>query len=199
MDDAGALCAIPQDLSANLMLDIIEDALHAKQSEWIFLRELRVGTGRSHHSLQRLDAFALNCLRHNSMKRVCYEIKTSRSDYLCEMKNPLKRRLGLHLSNQFFFVTPIGLLSVQDIPNDCGLIEIGQAITEESKRLARSNAGFCYFDAENGWFCLITVPAPWRDTAAPTWQFAAAMLRNQQRALQEKPTPPPKQQKLEFS
>ena len=73
------------------LLDVVERCLHAKPSEWIFLRELRVGTGFRSSSAQRLDAFALNCFAHTSMKRVCYEVKTSRADFLCEMKQPLKR------------------------------------------------------------------------------------------------------------
>jgi hypothetical protein len=43
------------------LLDILERSLHASTSEWLFLRELRVGTGRRRNGgLQRLDAFALN-------------------------------------------------------------------------------------------------------------------------------------------
>jgi len=180
------------------MLDIVEASLHPKKSEWVFLRELRVGTGRSRQSLQRLDAFALNCYAHLGMKRVCYEIKASRADFLNEIKNPLKRRIGLHFSNEFFFVTPAGMLSIDEVPIDCGLIEVGHATTEDSKRLIRSHAGFFQVDPDSGCYCMVTVAAPWRDSPAPTWQFTAAMLRNQQRTLQENPPPPPKQQKLDL-
>ena len=161
------------------MLDLIEASFHAGKSEWVFLRELRVGTGRSQHSLQRLDAFALNCLAHLGMKRVCYEIKLSRADFLCEMKNPLKRRIGMHLSNEFFFVTPAGMLSLGEVPMDSGLIEVGRA-------------------PYSAWSCLVRVAAPWRDSPAPTWQFTAAMLRNQHRALTERAAIPPRQQKLDL-
>ena len=81
--------------AAQRSLDILERALHASRSEWLFLRELRVGTGRRNSSAQRLDAFALNCFPHLAMKRVCYEVKTSRADYLGELKRPLKRRIGM--------------------------------------------------------------------------------------------------------
>jgi hypothetical protein len=185
-------------INASSMLDIIETSFHASKTEWVFLRELRVGTGRSRNSLQRLDAFALNCLPHLAMKRVCYEIKISRSDFLCELKHPLKRRIGLHFSNEFFFVTPAGMLSLDEVPTHCGLIEVGRAITEDSKRLVRSHSGFFQVDPLTGTYCMVTVPAPWRDTPAPTWQFTAAMLRNQQRTLKETPQPYPKQQKLDL-
>ena len=180
------------------MLDILEESLHASKTEWVFLRELRVGTGRGRHSSQRLDAFALNCLPHLGMKRVCYEMKCSRADFACELRNPLKRRIGMHLSNEFYFVTPAGMLTFDEIPHDSGLIEVGLADTEDSKRLIRSHPGFFQIDPHNSHYCMITVPAPWRDTPAPTWQFAAAMLRNQQRAMREKPPAPPRQQKLDL-
>jgi hypothetical protein len=31
---------------------------------------------------------------------------------------------------------------------------------------------------------MVALPSPWLDTPGPTWQFAAAMLRNQQSAMQ---------------
>jgi len=88
------------------LIDIVERAIHPSASEWLFLRELRAGTGRQNGGAQRLDAFALNTLPHMAMKRVCYEVKTSRSDFLSELKRPLKRRIGLRYSNEFYFVTP---------------------------------------------------------------------------------------------
>jgi hypothetical protein len=103
--NAGAL------VDASSLLDIVELSLPERKSEWIFFRELRVRVGRGQNNLQRLDAFAFNCFPHLGMKRVCYEVKTSRADFLCEMKSPLKRRIGMHLSNECFFVTPAGLLA----------------------------------------------------------------------------------------
>src|SRR3954462_11764237 len=96
---------------AQNLLDVLERAFHSGRSEWLFLRELRVGTGRRTSGAQRLDAFALNCLPHLAMKRVCYEVKTSRADYFCELRNPLKRRIGMRFSNEFYFVIPGGMLS----------------------------------------------------------------------------------------
>ena len=61
------------------LIEIVEQAMHSAASAWLFLRELRVGTGRQDGGAQRLDAFALNTLPHTAMKRVCYEVKTSRA------------------------------------------------------------------------------------------------------------------------
>ena len=132
------------------------------------------------------------------MKRVCYEIKTSRSDFLCEVKRPLKRRMGLRYSNEFYFVTPPGLLDPAEIPVDCGLIEAGAIVDDEWKALSAQHPASFYFDPVRRAYCLVLVPAPWRDTPGPTWQFAAAMLRNQRRQFYEKPPLPPKQQKLDL-
>ena len=156
---------------------------------WLFLRELRVGTGHRNGGAQRLDAFALNCLPHLGMKRVCYEVKVARGDFLCEVKHPLKRRIGMRYSNEFYFVTPPGLMELSEVPVDCGLIECGRATLEEWKQLIKRQAGFFHFDPEKKTFCLMAVPAPWRETPGPTWQLVAAMLRNQRRRFEEAPPP----------
>jgi len=178
------------------LIEIVESALHASPSEWLFFRELRVGTGRQNSGAQRLDAFALNTLPHTAMKRVCYEVKTSRSDFLCELKHPLKRRIGMRYSNEFYFVTPAALLNVAEIPAECGLLEAGHATLAEWKDLIRRHAGFFNYDPERRAYCMLTIPAPWRDTPGPTWQLTAAMLRNQRRQFSEAPPPRPAQQRL---
>lgn len=179
---------------ATALLDTLERALHVSKSEWLFLRELRVGTGHRNNGAQRVDAFALNCLPHLAMKRVCYEVKVSRADFLGELRKPLKRRIGMRYSNEFYFVTPANMLKPSEIPVDCGLIEAGVTTFEEWRQLIKKQAGFFYFDPETGAYCLMVVPAPWRDTPGPTWQFVAAMMRNQRRCLEERPPAPPKQQ-----
>lgn len=195
----GDTVAADSALNVTSILETLELALHERKSEWIFLRELRVGTGLRSTSAQRLDGFALNCLPHREMKRVCYEIKLSRADFLCEMRHPLKRRIGLRYSNEFYFVSPAGVLATGEIPLECGLIEVGVAQNEESKHLIRSHQGFFYIEPRSCIYCLVAIPAPWRDTPGPTWQLLAAMLRNQARYLSERPPPSPKQQKLLLS
>ena len=190
---ASATAAAPR------LLEILERALHASKTEWLFFRELRVGTGHRNRSAQRLDAFALNCLPHLAMKRVCYEVKCSRADYLCEIKSPIKRRIGMRYSNEFYFVAPGRMLDPAEIPAECGLIEAGSATFEEWKLLIKRHAGFFHFDPERGEYCMVTIPAPWRETPGPTWEFVAAMLRNQRKDFEEKPPAPRLQQKLDFT
>lgn len=180
------------------LIEIVERALHPPGAEWLFLRELRVGTGHRNGGAQRVDAFALNTLPHLAMKRVCYEVKTSRADFLAELKRPLKRRIGMRYSNEFYFVAPAGLASVAEIPPECGLVEAGFATFEEWKVLISRHAGFFNYDPERRAYCMITVPAPWRDTPGPTWQLVAAMLRNQRRRFSEAPAPRPLQERLQL-
>lgn len=196
---AGPALGLLQAPSAPELLDIVERGMHASRVEWVFLRELRVGTGRRNGDLQRVDAFALNSLPYTGMKRVCYEVKISRGDFLGELKHPLKRRMGMRYSNEFYFLTPPGLIGVAEVPVDCGLIEAGRAATpEEWKRVMAGHTGFFHFDPESRSYCIVRVPAPWRDTPGPTWQLTAAMLRNQRKELEEKPPAPPAQQRLTF-
>ncbi len=189
---------LPEELSSAVLLNVVEACLHKSSSEWIFLRELRVGTGFHGNAAQRLDAFALNCLPHTSMRRVCYEVKTSRADFLCEMKQPLKRRIGLRYSNEFYFVTPAGLLNTSELPIECGLVELGVLAGERGLAHAQPGA-FAHFDPRHETYCRVTVPAPWRETPGPTWQFVAGMLRNQQKAFEGRPPKPPNQQRLPFT
>ncbi|HSU33084.1 MAG TPA: hypothetical protein VLJ11_17800 [Bryobacteraceae bacterium] len=194
------LCPDSSKPSAAALISILESSLHARSSEWLFLRELKVGTGRRNGSVQRLDAFALNCLPHQAMKRICYEVKTSRADFLCELRHPLKRRIGMRYSNEFYFVTPGEMLDPNEVPVECGLIEAGYALPDRWLALQTRQSGYFDYDPATNAYCMVIVPAPWRDTPGPTWQFAAAMLRNQQRQLEEaKPNPRPEQQRLSFS
>jgi hypothetical protein len=180
------------------LIEIVERAMHPSVSEWLFLRELRIGTGRQNGGAQRLDAFALNTLPHLAMKRVCYEVKTSRADFLSELKRPLKRRMGMRYSNEFYFVTPATLVAIGEVPSECGLIEAGYATFVDWRGLIGRHAGFFNYDPETHAYCMITVPAPWRDTPGPTWQLVASMLRNQGRRFSEAPPPRPVQERLQL-
>ena len=52
-------------------LDIAHRSMHASRSEWLFFRELRVGTRRRNGNVQRLDASVLNsAARKPGMKRL---------------------------------------------------------------------------------------------------------------------------------
>jgi hypothetical protein len=190
---------LPVELTPIQVLDVVQCCLHARPAEWIFLRELRVGTGFRNGAAQRLDAFALNCFAHASMRRACYEVKICRTDFLSEIKQPLKRRIGLRYSNEFYFATPAGLMSPSEIPIECGLVEVGLFTPEDRQSAFTPTGEFVHFDPTHNAYCRITVPAPWRETPGPTWQFVAGMLRNQQRGFRDTAIKPPHQQRLPFA
>lgn len=108
--------------------------------EWAFFSELRVGTGYtggSHNQVkipeQRLDGWTINCWPSKGLTTIAFEIKVSRSDFLSEIANPDKRQQAISLSNEFYFVVPDGLIKVDEIPEECGLI----AAKENSIRIVK--------------------------------------------------------------
>lgn len=123
-------------------------------AKWAFFEELRIGTGFGKDSEQRLDAWAVHYYPSKRNVARCYEVKTSRSDFLSEMKKPKKRRAGLRLSNEFFFVAPAKMLKIEEIPPECGLMEV----YEDGKIATR-------------------IKAPYRDTVPPTFLFMASVCR----------------------
>jgi hypothetical protein len=53
------------------------------------------------------------------------------------LQHPLKRRIGMRYSNEFYFVTPAQLAEITEIPAECGLAEAGVATADEWKGLIR--------------------------------------------------------------
>lgn len=130
-------------------------ALHANTTsadQWVYFEELATATG--YGDKNRLDAWAMHLWPSSNFKRITYEVKASRSDFLRELKSPAKRKLGLLYSNQFYFVAPSGLLKPAEIPTECGLLTFGPE-------------GKAHYP----------VAAPWRETNRPSWGFMAAAFR----------------------
>jgi len=123
-------------------------------NKWAFFDELRVGCGYGKDSEQRFDAWAIHYYPSKRNVTRCYEIKVSRGDFLNEMKKPIKRRAGLRLANEFYFVTPKDLLKIEEIPPECGLMEVGEEGQIET-----------------------TIRAPHRDVMPPTWLFLSSICR----------------------
>lgn len=84
--------------------------------EWVLLRECF-----------NVDALALQVWagRTPRWRRVAYEIKVSRADFRREIRRPQKRRRALELSDQFYFAAPAGLIQRSELPEECGLVEVG--------------------------------------------------------------------------
>lgn len=142
--------------------------------QWAFFEELRVGTGyrewdrheqkyKADNPEQRIDAWVVNCYKSQGFKKIAFEIKVSRSDFLYEIANPQKRFQALTLSNYFYFAAPKGLIKRDEIPEECGLVEINEK-------------------GKISW----TKKAPRRETEGPTWGFLAALARRSVNKMERK-------------
>lgn len=123
-------------------------------AEWAFFSELRIGGGFGKNSEQRFDAFCLNYYPSKQNKTICYEIKSSRGDFFNEIKKPTKRRAGLRLSNMFYFVTPVDMVKIEEVPPECGLMEV-----------------------HSQGYITTKIEAPFRNILPPTFNFVASICR----------------------
>ena len=147
--------------------DPIEQAIKNRHSDFrgklkgILIFELATGTGFSAGEPNRIDAFFMSDIPSKGLNRIAYEIKWSRSDFLRELRYPLKRRAALRVSNQFYFVAPPGVAKKEEIPLECGLMEF------KDGRLH------------------VVVEAPYRDGLPANWLFFAAVARRFQKEAVE--------------
>jgi hypothetical protein len=92
--------------------------LSEKHSEDVFVPECKDGsTWFGQHF--RLDAWVMN-RSWTKLKFTGYEIKVSRSDFLKDDKH----QEYMKLCNEFYFVVPKGICSIDEIPPEAGLLEI---------------------------------------------------------------------------
>lgn len=143
--------------------DIVQalDQYYKPRQYCLYFSELRIGTGYGKDADQRIDYWMIEGVPSKRFRRIAFEIKVSRSDFLAELRQPLKRRRALLLSNEFYFVAPLGLIRAEELPIEAGLIEVN-----------RAPSGQYYVDWKYS--------APWRDTSPPSWQFVAALVRRAQ-------------------
>jgi hypothetical protein len=136
--------------------DDIYRALRIKYSDtkhWIYLEELRIGTGYGKSAEQSFDAWVMSAYPSDSMVKIAFEVKVSRSDFIKEIKKPLKRRWALRYSNKFYFAAPEGMIKPEELPLECGLMEL------------------------HGDFMNTKVDAPWRESFPPSWGMIASIAR----------------------
>ena len=132
--------------------------------EWVYLEEVRMGTGfgayhlTGHpHSLsrsQRIDGLAINTYQSKKYRRIAFEIKIARSDFLKEVNSPDKRIAAQVVSNQFYFVAPEGIIKPDEVPDGCGLLQV------------------------RGDFVGGSVQAPWEEAAEWHPSLVASVLRS---------------------
>lgn len=145
--------ALIKPITADDILQALRKHHFAKKDEWAYFEELRIGTGYGPEAEQRIDAWAIALFPSSHFRRIAYEIKTSRGDFLRELSQPKKRRRALIFSNEYYFVTPPDLVKLEEVPVECGLIEL------------------------RGGSLFTKMKAPWRDTPPASWRFLASVAR----------------------
>lgn len=99
-------------------------------AKWVVLSEVRTNTGfksqRDGEPFKEkfIDIMAFNCWPSEGLTRVVFEIKTSRNDFLNELKRPEKRWLAMMYSHRFYYVAPEGVVDMRELPTGCGLVEV---------------------------------------------------------------------------
>lgn len=130
---------------------------HPPSTQWVFLTEVAFATGFGKGSDNHIDVMAFNCWPSSGLDRIAYEVKVSREDFKRELKDPGKRQNAVEHSNHFFFAAPSGLIDADDLPIDCGLVEVDGNLK-----------------------CHLAVEAPKRKEAKFSYPFFLAVLRNAQ-------------------
>ena len=143
--------------------EVILNALIQYHTTWgrdrknIIFPELRLGSGYSDIAMRRIDLFIISSDKGNLT--TAFEIKVSRKDFLSDIKKPLKQRGARLYSNNFYYVTPKSLLTVDEIPLWAGLMEYD--FEQKEKYLS-------FFQK---------VPAPLQNKANPSWGLIASLIR----------------------
>lgn len=121
---------------------------------WIFVSELRTGTGYGNLNEQKIDAWAIRRWKTKKISSLIlsFEVKVDRQDFLNEMKNPDKRWFAKSVSHEFYFVTPVGLIKPHEVSRDDGILEYNETGFRTLK------------------------PAHQRTLSAPRWAFVASLL-----------------------
>ena len=101
---------------------------------------------------RRIDFWTLEPTASQKFRATAYEVKISRSDFARDSAD--KQMHALRYSDRFWYVTPPGLLRLDEIPEWAGLQEFDGEIFAVKKR------------------------APKREKAEPDWNFIVNLMRN---------------------
>jgi hypothetical protein len=129
--------------------------------QWTIVEEMRLGSGWGFHE-SRIDFWALECTPRRANQAIAYEIKVSRADFLRDVRRPAKQRGALLYSNEFFYVSPAGVIKAEEVPIFAGLIEIDAIVPVHDEP---------YYAGT------VIVRAPYRDKMRPSWPFIVSLLR----------------------
>ena len=100
------------------------DLLAIKHSQDVFVPECKMGSSHGGMSM-RMDGWAMRKSWVN-FKCIGYEVKVARGDWLRDDKY----RLYMPFCHEFYFVCPSGLIQVEEVPADCGLVYVSKTGTK---------------------------------------------------------------------
>lgn len=127
----------------------IIDALIARSDDKIWAAEVHF---YDHEVDSRVDFWTLEPTRSQQFRATSYEIKISRDDFRRDSEK--KQDAALRWSDRFWYVTPLDILQITEIPVWAGLL---------------------VWDGKN---FAVKRRAPMRAKAAPSWEVIVSVLRN---------------------
>lgn len=132
--------------------------------------ELRMGSGYGAAEQRTIDLWTIDSGPATGNRAVSYEVKVDRSDFLGDIRSPVKQRGARLFSDQFYYVVPQGLVKVEEIPCWAGLIEIVPVVEEKHKWRGHMYDGVRLM-------IQYTLPAPILSKASPSWPLVVSLLR----------------------
>jgi hypothetical protein len=109
--------------NAKIDAHFIDQALEKRfgKPPWVYLPQLRNLPSTVYHGLSTIDGFAIHWGEEPLI--FAYEIKVTRADFRKDIDNG-KWEQWLDVSTHFYFITPPGLVSPDDVPPEAGLNEV---------------------------------------------------------------------------
>lgn len=128
----------PEQITESLVLDLLERK-HAKSGnggsgEYAFLRHLRNDAGFD--ARRTFDGAAVSLWPSRGFELHIFEVKVSRSDWLRELKDPVKAEVACQVAERFTMVAPKGVIQPEEIPSTWGYIEVSS--TGQSLRTVKA-------------------------------------------------------------
>lgn len=120
-DVSQTVIPIPE-LNAKRIVGLLSEKYEV--NNWAFYYE--VPNGISSKKTNVIDAFVINAwdTPPGNGYSIAFEVKVDRYDFMRELADPSKRKFFIDHSNEYYFVTPRGLLKETEIPPECGLMEV---------------------------------------------------------------------------
>ncbi|MGV1801525.1 MmcB family DNA repair protein [Agrobacterium vitis] len=127
--------------------EILDILIAGCDDTMIWASELALSSGA-----RRCDFWTIAPWQSKGYLATAYEIKISRADFKRDTHG--KQREARLFSDRFYYVTPVGLLKPEEIPDWAGLIEVSEGLRN------------------------VVLIAPLRDKDAPSWELIVSLLRN---------------------